>query len=177
MAAQASAADDGAFDDACFAASPFRHLATLTEVRLVVDQCDEDDALALALTASPFYAAVCRRGGAYARFSKGVRTRTSAMWTSSRRLEWARSLGCPWSARAFAQAARANGCEWDAETCADAAEGGHLEVLQWARANGCPWDEYTFHNAAANGHMHVVEWARDQPGCPWPMEWVDPGSD
>ena len=136
------------------ALSPFRLLPTLDELRLVVDALDEDDAFAFALTCTPFRAATCLADGPYARFKDGVRTRRRAMWTSARRLEWARAMGCPWNAGSMAYAARvghleamrwarAKGCEWDWVTCAHAAGGGHLAVLEWARANGCPWDGWT----------------------------------
>ncbi len=92
-------------------------------------------------------------------------------------LQWARSQGCPWTARLCDNAAlgghlevlqwvRNQGCPWDERTCADAALGGHLEVLQWLRSQGCPWDVWTCIYAAAYGHTKVLDWARAQ-GCPW----------
>lgn len=63
-------------------------------------------------------------------------------------LQWARSAGCPWSAK----------------TCASAALGGHLHVLTWLRANGCPWSSSASERAAEGGHLDVLKWL-DANGC------------
>ena len=54
--------------------SPFRLLSTLDELRLVVDELDEDDAFAFACACTPFRAATCLADGPFARFKDGVRT-------------------------------------------------------------------------------------------------------
>ena len=60
-------------DLSAFAASPLRLLPTLAELRsLVVDYVALDDLFALALSCSPFYATVCLRGSAFARFPEGL---------------------------------------------------------------------------------------------------------
>ena len=157
--------------------SPFRLLPTLDELRLVVDALDEDDAFAFACACTPFRAATCLADGPFARFKDGVRTNKRAMWTSARRLEWARSMGYEWNDLSMEKAAgaghleamqwaRANGCLWGECTCSFAADGGQLAVLQWARANGCPWDWFTCAFAARGGHLAVLQWAR-RNGCPW----------
>ena len=72
------------------AASPLRLLPTLAELRsLVVDYVELDDLFALALSCGPLRATVCLRGGAFARFPNGLRTRRLEMWRSARRLAWA----------------------------------------------------------------------------------------
>ena len=161
--------------------SLFSKLATVLELRLVVDQLDEDDALAFALTCRDFRAATCLAGSAIARFGeRGICTSVAGVWSSTARLRWAVGLGYEMNSEHFAQAAgmghlevlqwaRANGCEWNWHTCAAAAEGGHLELLQWARANGCEWDWFTCSCACMDGHMEVLQWARAN-GCPWDTE-------
>ena len=66
------------------AQSAFRHLQMqIDDVRLalclVIDVVAVDDIFAVALTCSDFRAATILRGGAFARFPQGVRTKRRAM--------------------------------------------------------------------------------------------------
>ena len=70
--------------------SLFSKLATVLELRLVVDQLDENDAFAFALTCRDFRAATCLAGSAAARFGEdGIRTSVAGSWASVARLRWA----------------------------------------------------------------------------------------
>ena len=75
--------------------SLFSKLSTVLELRLIVDQLDESDALAFALTSRDFRAATCLTGSATARFGEhGIRTSVADSWASVARLRWA---VCPWN--------------------------------------------------------------------------------
>jgi hypothetical protein len=98
-------------------------------------------------------------------------------------MEWARSAGCPLTAKTCTRAADAGKlevlqwlrgqnppCPWGAPYTLTrrAAKHGHLAILQWALENGCPWNERTCEAAAMGGQLHVLQWLRSQsPPCPW----------
>jgi len=127
----------------CFAESPF---LALSDVRLVTDHVDEDDACAAALVCTAFRVALTERS-----------VSSATPWCSSisgnagtvSRIAWAVGCGMPLSEK----------------VCELAAKGGNLEVMKWARAQGCPWDHKTCESAAYGGHWEMLDWALSE-GCP-----------
>ena len=64
------------------------------ELRLIVDQLDEDDAFAFASTCRAFRTATCLAGSATARFGeRSIRTTWAGAWASVARLRWAVAQG------------------------------------------------------------------------------------
>mmetsp|Transcript_9433 Transcript_9433/g.27821 ORF Transcript_9433/g.27821 Transcript_9433/m.27821 type:complete len:298 (-) Transcript_9433:1023-1916(-) len=141
------------------------------ELRCIVDQVHEDDALALALTGSRFRTAV------FCRFPEpangGPRLRT---WIGSAvsiaRLRWNLSQSCPIDhAIGESLASRGNldtlqfaigelSLPTDTGITIAAARANRLEVLQWAHGEGYLLTVDACKAAARAGHLEVLLWAR-----------------
>lgn len=141
------------------------------ELRCIVDQVHEDDALALALTGSRFRTAV------FCRFPEpangGPRLRT---WIGSAvsiaRLRWNLSQSCPIDhAIGESLASRGNldtlqfaigelSLPTDTGITIAAARANRLEVLQWAHGEGYSLTVDACKAAARAGHLEVLLWAR-----------------
>jgi hypothetical protein len=165
------------------AASVFQLLPTTELLRLVVDELDQDDCLAVCCSCSTFRTATCVRDSAFARFPSGLRTRMKPMWSSAQRLAWAIQMGCPLTAAHMDSAAElgrleamqcalSRGCAIHASATMFAARGGHLAVLKWLRARGCPWYFTTCAWAARGGNLELLVWACEN-GAPWKQDVFD----
>ena len=160
-------------------------LLTQDELRLVLNQVNDCDALPLALT--------CRRLRDVAftrwlapkdRYEFRFVSKIEDQMSSVARLQWALSLQCPLDERTTRAAAAAGSlevlqhlrstvppCKWNERTCEAAARHGHQHVLTWLRstlpgAERCPWDARTAAAAAKGGHLDLLRWARTRK-APW----------
>jgi hypothetical protein len=78
----------------------------------------------------------------------------AARWFKLDKLQWLRSIGCP----------------WDENTCASATI--NLGILRWVRENGCPWDKGVLTAAIRHAlprSREVVQWLLEN-GCPRPAD-------